>query len=380
MSACAGALAALTGSIAGAQIVDLSKYPNSAWRTSPSRRLASLFAGVMGAALLLAATSSALAGVEEFYKGRTLQVIIGYSAGGGYDLYGRILAHHIGRHIPGNPLVTALNMPGAGSLKALNYLYAVAPKDGTAIGIFGRGMAMEPLIGAGDAKFDARKFTWLGSGGDQVSVCATWQGSKVRTWNDALSNPFTVAGEGSGSDPDIFSMLLRNMFGIKLRLVTGYPGGNEMSLAMEQGEVDGRCGWSWSSIKLAKPDWIANKRLNLIVQMSLAKSPELPEVPLITDYAASDRQLAILKLVLSRQAMAWPFVAPPDVAADRKQALRAAFDATMHDPAFVAEAKMHQLEVNPMHGFDLEKAIDDLYATPPSAIMAARSAIGAAPR
>jgi tripartite-type tricarboxylate transporter receptor subunit TctC len=346
-------------------------------RTARRWRAGALFCGLM----TLAATSSAsAAGVEEFYKGRTLQVIIGYSAGGGYDLYGRTLARHIGRHLPGNPQVTAQNMPGAGSLKALNYLYAVAPKDGTAIGIFGRGMAMEPLIGAGDAKFDARKFTWLGSGGDQVSVCATWQGSKVRTWNDALSTPFTVAGEGSGSDPDIFSMLLRNMFGIKLRLVTGYPGGNEMSLAMEQGEVDGRCGWSWSSIKLAKPEWIASRRLNLIVQMALAKSPELPEVPLITDYATDDRQLQVLRLVLSRQAMAWPFVAPPDVPADRKQALRAAFEATMRDPAFVAEANMHQLEVNPMLGLELEKVIGDLYETPPSAIAAARNAIGAAPR
>ena len=302
------------------------------------------------------------------YPSRPVRVIVGFAAGGPADVTARVIGQWLSERL-GQPFVIE-NRPGAGSLKALNYLYAVAPKDGTAIGIFGRGMAMEPLIGAGDAKFDARKFTWLGSGGDQVSVCATWQGSKVRTWNDALSTPFTVAGEGSGSDPDIFSMLLRNMFGIQLRLVTGYPGGNEMSLAMEQGEVDGRCGWSWSSIKLAKPEWIASRRLNLIVQMSLAKSPELPEVPLITDYATDDRQLQVLRLVLSRQAMAWPFLAPPDVPADRKQALRAAFEATMRDPAFVAEANMHQLEVNPMLGLELQKTIDDLYETPPSAIAA----------
>ena len=354
--------------------------PKLARRTVRFRLPGLSSSGVLLGAFLAAASPALAESVEDFYKGRNLQLVIGYSAGGGYDLYGRTLAHHIGRHIPGNPLVTPQNMPGAGSLKALNYLYAVAPKDGTAIGIFGRGMAMEPLIGAGDAKFDARKFTWLGSGGDQVSVCATWHGSKVRTWSDALSTPFTVAGEGSGSDPDIFSLMLKNMFGIKLRLVTGYPGGNEMSLAMEQGEVDGRCGWSWSSIKLAKPDWIAKKQLNLIVQMSLAKSPELPDVPLITDYAESEQQLRILRLVLSRQSMAWPFVAPPDVPADRKQALRAAFDATMRDPAFVAEIRMHQLEVNPMQGLELEKVVRDLYETPPSAVMAARAAIGATPR
>jgi tripartite-type tricarboxylate transporter receptor subunit TctC len=341
---------------------------------------AALLYSVVAVLIATAASSASAAGIEDFYKGRSLQVIIGYSAGGGYDLYGRTLAHHIGRHIPGNPSVTPQNMPGAGSLKAASYLYAVAPKDGTVLGIFGRGMAMEPLIGSGDAKFDARKFTWLGSGGDQVSVCATWHSAKVRTWNDALSTPFTVAGEGSGSDPDIFAAVLRNMFGLKLKLVTGYPGGNEMSLALEQGEVDGRCGWSWSSIKLAKPDWIANKRLNLIVQMSLAKNPELPDVPLITGYAADEQQRQILNLVLSRQAMAWPFVAPPDLPADRKQALCAAFDETMADPAFIAEIRMHQLEVNPMRGADLEKTIGDLYATPQRAIAAARAAVGTASR
>jgi tripartite-type tricarboxylate transporter receptor subunit TctC len=282
----------------------------------------------------------------------------------------------MGRHIPGNPVVTPQNMPGAGSLKAANYLYSAAPRDGMVFGIFGRGMAMEPLIGAGDAKFDARKFTWLGSGGDQVSVCATWHSSKVKTWDAALATPFTVAGEGSGSDPDIFAMMLRNLFGLKLKLITGYPGGNEMSLALEQGEVDGRCGWSWSSIKLAKPTWIANRQLNLIVQMSLTKSPELPDVPFIMDYAATGRQHQILKLVLSRQAIAWPFAAPPDLPMDRAKALRTAFDETMHDPAFIAEARMHQLEVNPSSGPDVERAVGDLYQTPLDALMAARAAIG----
>jgi tripartite-type tricarboxylate transporter receptor subunit TctC len=339
------------------------------------RRMA-LFSSV-AAVLIAAAPAARAAGVEDFYKGRTLQVVIGYSAGGGYDLYARALAHHIGRHLPGNPSATAQNMPGAGSLKAANYLYAVAPRDGTLFGIIGRGMAMEPLIGFGDVKFDARKFTWLGSAGDQVSVCATWHSAKVRSWNDALSTPFTVGAEGSGSDPDIFALMLRNMFGLKLKLVTGYPGGNEISLALEQGEVDGRCGWSWSSIKLAKPAWIADKKLNFIVQMSLARSPELPDVPLVMDYAKDERQRDILKLVLSRQAMAWPFVAPPEIPFDRKQALRAAFDETMRDPAFIAEATKAQLEVNPTRGTDLEKVIDELYQVPPDTIRATRAAIAA---
>ena len=343
----------------------------SPWRAFPP-------AGILAAALAVLAPSAQAAGVEDFYKGRTLQVVIGYSPGGGYDLYARALAHHIGRHIPGNPTVTAQNMPGAGSLKAANYLYSVAPRDGTAFGIFGRGLAMEPLIGSSDAKFDARKFTWVGSVGDQVSVCATWHSAKVKNWNDALATPFTVGGEGSGSDPDIFALMLRNMFGLKLRLIAGYPGGNEISLALEQGEVDGRCGWSWSSIKLAKPQWITEKKLNLIVQMSLTKSPELPDVPFIMDQAADEAQRAILKLVLSRQTMAWPFAAPPGVPDDRAQALRAAFDATMRDQAFLDEARKAELEVNPIAGTDLARIVGELYATPQSAVLAARAAIGAA--
>jgi tripartite-type tricarboxylate transporter receptor subunit TctC len=335
----------------------------------------SLVSGLIASAIVTIAPSALAADVEGFYRGRNLQVVIGYSPGGGYDLYARILAHHLGRHIPGNPSVTPQNMPGAGSLKAASYLYSVAPRDGTVIGIFGRGMAMEPLIGRGEAKFDARKFTWLGSGGDQVSVCATWHSSKVKTWNDALSTNFTGAGEGSGSDPDIFAIMLRNMFGVKLKLVTGYPGSNEMSFAMEQGEVDGRCGWSWSSIKLTKPVWVANKQLNLIVQMSLTKSSELPDVPLIMDYATDNQRRQILKLMLSRQTIAWPFAAPPDVPSDRKLALRAAFDETMLDPAFVAEARAAQLEINPTRGYDVEKFIDDLYQTSQDAILAARAAI-----
>ena len=251
--------------------------------------------------------------VAEFYRGRNVTLIIGYSAGGGYDAYARTVARHLGRHIPGNPAVIPQNMPGAGSLRSANFLYNVAPKDGTAIGHFSRGLAMEPLIGTSATQFDARKFTWLGSGTDEVSICMTWHTSAVKSWNDMLTLPFTVGGEGSGSDPDIFSAVVRNAFGVKLKLVSGYPGSAEVALAIERGEVDGRCGWSWSSLKLLKPNWIANKQINLITQLALKKSPELPDVPLILDFTTTDRQRQILKLVLSRQSMARPFAAPADL-------------------------------------------------------------------
>jgi tripartite-type tricarboxylate transporter receptor subunit TctC len=312
--------------------------------------------------------------VADFYRGRSIAVIVGYSAGGGYDLYARALARHMGKHIPGNPSFIPQNMSGAGSLNAANYLYNVAPKDGTAFGTFARGLAMEPLIGKAKVAFDATKFTWLGSGSDEVSVCATWHTSAVKTWEQALTTPFAVAGEGLGSDPDTFALLMRNEFGVKLKLVTGYPGTSDMNIAIERGEVDGRCGWSWSSIKSTRPAWITEKKLNVLAEIGLTKSPELEGVPLIYDLA-TERQKQVLKLVLSRLVVGRPFAAPPGVPDDRKAALRAAFDATLKDPAFLDEAKKQQLDVNPVSGIAVEKLIGELYATPKDIIEEARAAV-----
>src|SRR5262245_12269178 len=274
--------------------------------------------------------------VADFFHGKTINLSIGYTSGGGYDLNARVLAKHMGRHIPGNPTIVPQNMPGAGSLRLASFLYSVAPKDGTALGMIGRGMAMEPLIGASQAQYDARRFTWPGSVSDQVSLCAIWHTSRVKSWSDMLATPFTVGGEGSGSDPDMFTTMIKNLFGVKVRLVSGYPGGPEMNLAMERGEVDGRCGWSWSSIKITKPEWLAEQKINLLLQMALQKSRELPEVPLIVDFARDQRDRQILKLVLARQQMGWPFLAPPDLPAERVQALRKAFDETMKDSEYLA--------------------------------------------
>jgi tripartite-type tricarboxylate transporter receptor subunit TctC len=325
--------------------------------------------------LMLAALPAQAQPVADFYRGKTIQLLIGYTAGGGYDLNARVLARHMSKHIPGNPNIVAQNMAGAGSLRLANFLYNVAPKDGTAIGIVGRGMAMEPLIGGSATQYDARRYTWIGSVSDQVSLCATWHTSKVKSWDDMLKTDFTVGGEGSGSDPDMFATMIRSIFGVKIRLVSGYPGGNEINLAMERGEVDGRCGWSWSSIKITKPDWLKNKRINLALQMALHKNNELADVPLIMDLARTDRERQILKLVLSRQEMGWPFTAPPGLPKDRADALRAAFDATMKDPEYLAEAAQRRLDVNPMSGAAIDKLIAELYATPPEVIAITKTAI-----
>jgi tripartite-type tricarboxylate transporter receptor subunit TctC len=331
---------------------------------------------VCGVALAVSIVDRAKADpVADFYRGRSINLYIGYSVGGGYDNYARVLARHFGNHLPGNPNVLPQNMPGAGSLRALNYLYNAAAKDGTAIATFGRGLAMEPLIGASPTQFDARKLIWLGSGSDEISLCGTWHTSRVRTWNDMLTIPFTVGGEGSGSDPDIFAAMMKSVFGVKLRIVSGYPGSAEVALTVERQEVDGRCGWSLSSLRQMRPDWLASRQFNPIVQLNLKKSPDLPDVPAISEFAQTQTQRQILKLVLSRQNMARPFATPPGVPAERAQALRQAFDATMADRAFIDEARAAGLEVNPVSGAEIDRLIGEIYQTPPEVVAQAKAAV-----
>jgi tripartite-type tricarboxylate transporter receptor subunit TctC len=314
------------------------------------------------------------ASVEEFYKGRTVALIIGFSAGTGYDIYARLLARFIGRHIPGNPTVIAQNMPGAGSLKAAMYVYAVAPKDGAVIATIGRSAPLEPLLG--EAQFDGRGFTWLGSIASSSSLCATWHATAIKSWQDVLTKPFALAGEGSGSEPDSFARILKNIFGAKVKLVTGYPGGNEMNLAIERGEVDGRCGWSWDSIKSTRPDWLRDRKINLLAVFSLQKAVDIPaEVPLIGDLAATQEQRQILRLHLAGQSFGRPFFTSPGVPEDRKAALRAAFDATMQDPDFIAETNKVKLEVSPTSGAEIDRLLREIYATPKDVIEKAKQAV-----
>ena len=316
--------------------------------------MGSLIRAALLAAMLCAggpAVAADAGSIESFYRGRTVTIIVGYSVGGGYDVLARVLARHLGRHIPGEPAVIVQKCARRRLAQPAcrRYLYVAAPKDGAALGVFARGMAMEPLIGTSNTQFDSRKFAWLGSGTDEVSICATAAGSRVKTWDDFLTIPSTFAGEGSGSDPDIFSIMLRNVFGAKLRLVSGYPGGADMTLAIERGEVDGRCGWTWSSLKQQRPEWVAGHKLNIVVQLAMQSSPELARhTCLITDLAATERQRQIVTLVLSFvQAMGRPLVAPPGTPADRKEALRRAFDAAVADPQFIAGRRRAASTSNP---------------------------------
>jgi tripartite-type tricarboxylate transporter receptor subunit TctC len=327
------------------------------------------------AAALLVVQPARAAGPEDFYKGKTVSLVIGYSVGGGYDAYGRLVARHLGKHIPGNPSVVAQNMTGAGSLKAANYVYSVAPKDGSVIGTFSRSQGIAPLLGK--AEFDSTKFTWLGSVTDEVSLCVTRHDSPVKTWNDTLARDTTFGGEGAGSDPNIFALLYRNVFGARLKLVTGYPGTNEIQLATERGEVDGLCGLSWSTLKGRYPHWLAkDKKANILVQAGIKKQAELPDVPSATELAKTPEQEQILKLMLIGQAMARPFAAPPGIPDDRKAALISAFDRTTKDPDFLAEAERLNFEVNPVPAGRLDALLGEAYATPKDVVAKAAKAMG----
>ena len=257
--------------------------------------------------------------VENFYAGRTLGVIVGHSVGGGYDLYARLLSRFLGRYIPGRPTVVVQNMPGAGGLRAANYLYAAAPKDGSVIATFSRSIPTFPLLSP-PATFDGTKFTWLGSMSSDTSLCLTGAKSPVKTWRDMLTNPTIMGGQSIGADSDIYARLYKNVLGARIKLVSGYPGTNDITLAMERGEVDGICGLSWGTIKVAHPDWMSTKHVNLLLQAGLKKDAELPDVPLASDLIDEPEKKQMLQLHFAPQGMGRPYTAPPNIPADRRHA------------------------------------------------------------
>jgi len=317
-------------------------------------------------ALLAAAVCSANAeSVAEFYNGNTIDMEIGYSAGGGYDLYARLVARHLGRHIPGNPAVAPNNMEGAGSLRLANWLYAAAPRDGSAIGALSRGAAFDPLLGEIGAQFDASKFNWIGSANNEVSVCVVLPSSGITKFEDLLTKQLSVGATGVGDDTFQFPTVLNAMLGTKFKIISGFSGGNDVVQAMERGDIQGRCGWSWSSLKATRPDWVANKKVIVLAQMSLSKHPDLPAVPLIMDLTKNDEQRQIFKLIFARQVMGRPYAAPPEVPNERVVALRQAFEDTIKDKAFLDDAEKGEFEINPVSGERLEALVDEIYRIPP---------------
>jgi tripartite-type tricarboxylate transporter receptor subunit TctC len=324
---------------------------------------------ILGALALGASASAHADDIAKFYAGKSLHLVIGYAPGGGYDLYARTLARHIGRHIPGNPSIVVQNMPGAGSLKAANFLYSIAPRDGATFGGFSRGAYLDPLLGRGTgAQYEAAKFGWLGSISSEVGVCAFRTGAGIKSWADMRTKPFIIGSTGAGADADVFPTVLRKMFTLPMKVVAGYGSAAEIVIAIKRSEVDGRCGWSWSSLVSWNRDMLDGKQIDIVLQLATRKLVELPDVPLVTEITDNPDHQSALRLIVSRQTMARPYVTPPGVPAERLAALRAAFDATMKDPAFLADAKRQDLEVHPVSGVEADALLKDAYATPPALV------------
>ena len=328
------------------------------------KRLLATLVGVCGLLLSALSVPAWADDVAGFYSGKTVTVAIGYSAGGGYDLYARLLARYMGKYIPGQPTIVPQNMPGAGSLKVAKYLYEIAPKDGTVFGTFSRSMPLAPIEGMEGATFDSRKFTWLGSMAKDVTMCVMSDKSGIKNWGDALKTDFTLGGEGQGSDPDVFANVIKNVYGAKAKLVTGYPGTAEMFLAVERGELAGLCGVSYSTVMGRWADPLKQGQLHIIVQGALEKHPELPNVPNMLDLASDAHQKTLMRLILAPQAMARPFAAPPDIPAERAKALRDSFAAALKDPDLIAEAQKQKIDIGLMSAARLQSLLDELYQAP----------------
>lgn len=321
-----------------------------------------------GLVLGISGGSAARADVASFYEGKTMTIYIGVAAGGGYDAYARTLSRHIIRHIPGHPDMVAKNYTGAGGLRMLNALYNVFPQDGSVIAIIGRNLVNEPLFGNKAARYDSRKIQWLGSINSEHSMCTFWYKSGIKTTKDLLTKPAVVGGVGEGSTIDVHTRLVNNLLGAHLKLVTGYPGGADVNLATERREVDGRCGWSWSSIQATGADWLKNKKISMTIQFSMKKHPDLQNIPLIRDLVKNERDRDALDIHLAPQVFGRPLGVGPKVPKERYLALRKAFWETMHDPKYLAETKKRRLPVNPTSGEEVAKLVKRIYSFPPDIV------------
>jgi tripartite-type tricarboxylate transporter receptor subunit TctC len=319
-------------------------------------------------ALTLLASWSAAAWAQapaEPLKGRTVTMIIGSGAGGGIDLYGRTVARHIGKHIPGQPTVVSQNMPAAGSIAAANHIYNVAPKDGTAIGILGQGLILDEILGTPGLKFEVAKFNWVGRISSDVLVTFTWHASKVKTIADAFTTEATLGGTGAGSSVTKSPQLLNRVVGTKFKVISGYTDTNSTMLATERGELDG-ASTGWGGLTATRPTWLRDKAINMIVQMGTVRHPDLRDVPSWVDIANADEDKKLLMLFGANADIGKSIVAPPGMAPDRIAMLRAAFSAMLKDPAFLADVKQAHMDFDHAPGERLQQIVVDTIQVPES--------------
>lgn len=333
---------------------------------------------VTGAALTVHGGASALADpTAEFFGGKTVTVAVGTSAGGSYDAYARLLARHFGSHLPGNPQVTPRNMPGGGGLVLANHLYNVAPRDGTFIGALHRGVPFEPLIGStkGQVKFDPLRLSWLGNMNIDTGITMVWHSAPHQSARDLFDKELIVGGAGPAGDFEITANVLRNLLGMKFRIISGYPGSNEAALALEQGEIQGLADFAWGGIRGQRAAWLKDNKIRLLMQIGLQKDPELPDLPLVLDFAKDAEQRAALELIFASKTIGRPFTLPQDIAADRLATLRAGFMAATKDQKLLAEAQKMKLDVQATTGEAVEAVVRKAFAAPSAVIQRAASSL-----
>lgn len=335
----------------------------------------------MVAALVAAGWTAGLAGgacAAEFYKGKTLRFVVGGAPGGGFDTYARVISRHLAQYIPGRPTIVPQNMPGAGSRKAAAFVYNVAPKDGTTIAAIFPGAIMAPLLDERrKSKFDSTKFIYLGSANKGTRVCVTYKGSKTATFEDAMKRQTILAASQRGGATRDFPAFLNNVIGTKFKLVSGYPGTKATILAMERGEVEGLCGYYWSSLKTQKADWVRDKKINILVQMALDPHAELTRmgVPQVWKYVKGKADRDLIELIIAQQIFGRPYIAPPGLPVDRVTTLRNAFSTVFADRDFLADAKKARLAVDPTSGIEVQRLVDKLFSTPKDIVKRAQEAI-----
>ena len=330
---------------------------------------------ILFGAVALALSPARAGAADDFYKSRQISWILSADVGGGYAGYARAFAPFLASHIPGNPSIVIQHMPGAGGIRAMNYFEQVAPRDGTVLGLVHSSVPFAPLYGVKGAKFDPRQMHWIGSLDVNTAICIAWHAARIRTWQDVLEKEFTVGGSGAGSQMETMPAVLNKLLGTRMKVISGYKGGNEIYLAMERGEVDGRCGGLVSSINSTRPDWFAQKKIAVPIVAALERSPLFPDVPAVAEFAKDARSRQILQLFVAPQAMDRPILAPPGVPSERVAVLRSAFHAAMNDPGFIAEAKKQHLEIAEVAGDRVAKTIADAYALPPDIVKAATEAM-----
>jgi tripartite-type tricarboxylate transporter receptor subunit TctC len=312
--------------------------------------------------------------VANFYRGKTVSITVGSSAGGGYDTYARLLSRHIGNHISGHPNIVVQNMPGAGSNKATGYIYSVAPKDGTAIGAVFPGAILQPLLGDAPVQHLPTKLTYLGSANSDVYLCFVRSDAPATTFKDALTKEVILGASNQGGTTRDLPAMLNNLVGAKFRIVTGYAGSKEIGIAIERNEVHGACGIGWTGLPTLYPHWFEKKLVRIILQLAVKGHPDLKGVPLATEFATGEKRQA-MELILSQGLFGRPYILPPGVPADRAAALRKAFAAALADKALLAESAKMKLDIEPIAGDDLQKKIAELYALPAKIVQTAKQSM-----